>query len=55
MCLAMEKKTQRDKIMGAIEILKDEGISDEAIIDRIVNKFNVTKEDVLELFVPQKL
>ena len=55
MCLAMEKKTLRDKITGAIEILKDEEISDEAIIDKIVKKFNVTKEDVLEVFVPKKL
>ncbi|MBR1865366.1 MAG: hypothetical protein IJ801_02545, partial [Lachnospiraceae bacterium] len=55
MCLAMEKKTLRDNIMGAIEILKDEGISDEAIIEKIIKKFGVTKEYVLELLVPRTL
>ena len=55
MCLAMEKKTLRDNIMGAIEILKDEGISDEAIIEKIIKKFGVTKDYVLELLVPRTL
>lgn len=54
MCLAMEKKTQRDKITGAIEILRDDGISDEAITERIIKKFNVTREYVLALLAPQK-
>ena len=55
MCLAMEKKTQRDKITGAIEILRATGSSDNDIISKIVENFNVTKEYVLELLVPQKV
>ena len=55
MCLAMEKKSQRDKITGAIEILRDDGISDEAIAEKIIKKFNVTREYVLALLAPQKV
>ena len=54
MCLAMEKKAQRDKITGAIEAMKILGVNDNDIVSKIVENFNVTKEYVLELLVPQK-
>ena len=54
MCLAMEKKTQRDKITGAIEILRTTGYSDSEIISKIVKYFNVSKDYVTELLSPQK-
>ena len=53
MCEAMEKRDQRMKVTGAIEILKESDISDDSIVERIVKKFNVTKEYVLELLSPQ--
>lgn len=49
------EKTQRDKITGAIEILRDDGISDEAIAEKIIKKFNVTKEYVTDLLSPPKV
>lgn len=53
MCLAMEKKTQRDKITGAIEILRATGFSDSDIISKIVENFHVTKEYVIAILTPQ--
>ena len=49
MCESLKKKEMRDKITGAIGILKDDGKSDKDIIDRIIKKYNVTKEYVLAL------
>ena len=53
MCLAMEKKEQRDKITGAIDAYRDCGTTDEDIIERIIKKFNVTKEYVISLLTPK--
>lgn len=53
MCLAMEKKEQRDKITGAIEILQEDGIPNDDIIQKIIKKYNVTKEYVVSLLTPQ--
>ena len=53
MCLAMEKRSQRDKITGAIEFMKDEGMAEQDIISWIVEKYKVTKEYVVELLAPQ--
>ena len=54
MCLAMEKKTQRDKVTGAIEAYRMDGISEEDIITKVMKVFNVSKEYVLEILAPQK-
>ena len=53
MCLAMEKKTKKDQVTGAIEAYRDCGTSEEDIIERVIKKFNVTKEYVLALLAPQ--
>ena len=53
MCLAMEKKEQRDKITGAIEILRATGSSENDIVSKIVENFHVTKEYVISLLAPK--
>jgi hypothetical protein len=55
MCLAMEKKQQRDEINGVITGMRMMGASDSDIIAKIVEKFHVTKEYVLALLTPQKV
>ena len=55
MCLAMEKKEERDKISGMIEGMKFMGASDNDIVQKITETFNVTKEYVLSLLMPQKV
>ena len=54
MCKAMEKKEKRDRILGVIDYMRDEGKSENDIIERIINKYNVTKDYVLALLTPQK-
>ena len=54
MCLAMEKRQQRDEINGVIMGMRMMGASDNDIIAKIIEKFNVTKEYVLALLAPQK-
>lgn len=54
MCLAMEKKEKRDRILGVIDYMRDEGKSENDIIVRIMEKFNVNKEYVLTLLAPKK-
>ena len=54
MCLAMEKKEKKDKISGAIEILRATGSSDSDIISKIIENFGVSKEYVMDLISPKK-
>ena len=51
MCLAMEKRYQREKIIGVIDFMKDEGFADKDIISKIMEKYEVTKEYVMELLI----
>lgn len=53
MCLAMEKKEQKDKVTGAIKALKGVGLSETDIVERIIDTFGVTKEYVLALISPK--
>ncbi len=55
MCLAMEKKQERDKISGVIDFLKTEGVSEKEIVRRITKAFNVKEEYVKELLNPQDI
>ena len=55
MCLAMEKKEQKDKVTGAIEALKGVGLSETDIVERIIDTFGVTKEYVLALLSPKRI
>lgn len=54
MCLAMEKRQQRDEINGVIMGMRMMGASDNDIIAKIVENFNVTKDYVLALLATQK-
>lgn len=54
MCLAMEKKEKRDRILGVIDYMRDEGKSEKDIVEKIIVKFHVTKDYVLALLSPQK-
>lgn len=54
MCLAMEKKEKRDRILGVIDYMRDEGKSEKDIVEKIIEKFHVTKDYVLALLSPQK-
>lgn len=53
MCLAMEKKEKKDKITGMIEIYREYGESQEFIIDKIIEKFDVTRDYVLAILNAQ--
>ena len=54
MCLAMEKKEKKDIITGVIQGMQMMGASENDIVTKIVEKFNVTREYVLALLSPQK-
>ena len=53
MCESLKKKEQRDKITGAIEGMRLRGASENDIVVKIVEKFNVTKEYVMALLAPK--
>ena len=53
MCKAMERKEQKDKITGAITLLRSDGVSDEDIIAKVIKLFGVTREYVLALLKAQ--
>ena len=54
MCKAMEDYTKKVKIISIIDYMRDEGKSESDIIDKIIDKYHVTKEYVLALLNPQK-
>ncbi|GEM_PF-1878321 len=53
MCKAMEDYTKKQRIVGAIDILKLDGVSDEDIIAKIMKLFDVTRDYVLALLTPK--
>ena len=53
MCQSLERKYKEKEITGAIEILREDGKSDEDIIARIIKKYNVTKEYVVSILSPK--
>lgn len=55
MCKAMENRDKKMKITGAIEYMKDEGKTENDIISKIMEKYNVTKEYVLALLSPKTI
>ena len=55
MCKAMEKRDQKQRIEEAIEIYREYGESDEAIINKIMNKFKVTREFVIAQLTLQRI
>lgn len=48
-CKAVSDYTLKEKVLAVIDILKDEGHSDEDIIQKIIKKYNVTEKYVREL------
>ena len=54
MCKAMEDNNRKMKIIGTIDYMRDEGKSESDIIDKIIDKYHVTKDYVLALLAPQK-
>lgn len=53
LCKAMENRDKKMKIIGAIDYMRDEGKSENDIISKIMEKYNVTKEYVLVLLAPK--
>lgn len=53
MCLAMEKKEKRDRIIGAIEVMRNMGMSEADIIEEIIKTFQVTREYFSELLAQE--
>ena len=49
MCLAMEKRVQKENVNGAIKILQGMGVSNDEIVSKVMENFDVTKEYVLGL------
>ena len=54
MCKAMEDYTKKQRITGMIQGMQMMGASENDIINKIIETFNVTKEYVLALLTPQK-
>lgn len=54
MCKAMEENNKKMKIIGMIEYMTDEGKTEKDIIEKTIEKFNVTKEYVLALLTQKK-
>ena len=48
-CLAQEKRERKIRILEAIEVYREFGTSDEDIIQKILKKFDVTKDYVFPL------
>ena len=53
MCKGIDLYTLENKVLGAIDMLREMNLSDEEIADRIAKKFNVTVEYVKELMMPK--
>ena len=49
MCVALEKRYKEKEVLTAIDIYREYITSDEDIIQKIIEKFDVTKEYVLPL------
>lgn len=53
MCKGIELYTIKTKVEAAIDMLRDMGLSDEEIIERVSKKYNVTVDYVKELMMPR--
>ena len=53
MCESLERRYKKEKIEGAIEGMRLMGASDNDIVTKIVETFNVTKEYVMSLLSPK--
>lgn len=53
MCKGIEEYMTKNNVMNAISLLRDMGISEEEIAERVSKKYNVTIEYVKELMMPK--
>ena len=53
MCESLERRYKKERIESAIEAYRDAGKQDEDIIDRIIKKYQVTRDYVLALLAPK--
>ena len=53
MCKAMEDYTKKMKILGAVEMLRDLGMDNQSIIEKIMDKFNLTQSAAEEYVLPK--
>ena len=53
MCKAMEKRDQMKEVTGAIKGMRSVGVSDDIIINEVMEMFNVTREYVLAIMKEQ--
>ena len=53
MCKGMEAYSLKMKIEGVIDFLREEGVAEEQIAERVAKKFDVTVEYVKELMLPK--
>ena len=54
MCKAMEKRDQRNMIIGVIQGMRLMGASDNDIISKLVEAFHVSEDYVLALLAPEQ-
>ena len=54
MCKALDNRMQKEKIISVMDYMRDEGKTEEDIVDKIIERFHVTRDYVLELLAPQK-
>ena len=55
MCKALDNRMQKEKIISVMDYMRDEGKTEADIVDKIIERFHVTREYVLALLTPQKV
>ena len=54
MCKALDNRMQKEKIISVMDYMRDEGKTEADIVDKIIERFHVTRDYVLALLAPQK-
>ena len=52
MCKAMEENNKRMKIQGAIDAYRDVGLDDQTIIEKLMEKFDLSRSDAEKYVLP---
>ena len=55
MCKALDNRMQKEKIISVMDYMRDEGKTEADIVDKIIERFHVTRDYVLALLAPQKV
>ena len=53
MCVSLENRYRKERIISAIETMQEDGKTETDIVERIIQKYKVTKEYVQELLSPK--